>query len=380
MYVSDSWAGSRLRSGVRLGLGSSLAAVALVGHLADPDAGTLQVYNAIGAVLWLALAGVVAFTLVQGRFGRAWWWESLASILLLVATLIAQFSILGDLSGDVAVVGYIIFYLIELRGVVQSSPAWYAALAIAGVTVVASLAMADVEAATPEGQISNGGEALLWAAAQVLRFGGLVQQRPVTSTGEFFGFIVILAAVLFSAVMLSSITAWAVRQSTNKRESDDERVRRQVRAVLVEAGVISEPEETEWEDVPRLYIDVDDVVGRQPRHWLRSRRAVTEEFLRELSGSQTLAQLRREVPPDTRVVAVLKSSVEVDAHDVELDDAIVVHVVEHHSVSDWINDHARLGDRVVTGQARLVKELTEREVEVLSPTWPASDDDARKRP
>lgn len=367
MYVSDAWAGNRLRSSVRLALGTALAAVALTAHLVDPSPEKLEVYYWIGGVLWFALAAVAVVTLVLGHFGWTWWRESLATIILLIATAVARFTVIGSYSGDVAVMGYIIFYLIELRGVVRTSPAWYAALAIAGVTVVASLAMADVEASSPQAQITNAGEALLWAAAQVLRFGGLVQQRPITATGEFFGFVVILAAVLFSAVMLSSITAWAVRQSANKRESDDERIRRQVRAVLVEAGVIGEPAETEDDDSPRLFIDVDDVVGRQPRNWLRSRRAATEQFLRELSGSRWLDDLLNDAPSGTRVIAVLKSSAGVDVGDVEVDDSIGIHVVERDSVASWIDDQARFGDRVVSGQPRLVNELTERQVEVISP-------------
>lgn len=363
MYVSEIWAGGRLRSAVRLGLGSLLGAVVLVAHVLDQSGTSLTVYYAIGTVLWLALGAFTMSVLVRRGFSRSAWIESIASLLLLVGVAITRFTLLGNLSGDVGVVCFIVFYLAELRGVVRTHPGWYAALAIAGTTVLASLTMAEVEEESPEATISDGGVALLWASSQLFRFGTLVEARPVTGMGQFLGVLVILSGVLFSAVMLSAITAWVVRQGDHGR--DDERIRHHVRGALIDAGLLQEdaapPVPAEG---PRLLIDVDDVVGRIPRNWWRSRRLATQDYLATLAEDPRV--LAWADPPRRAVVAVIDRSTGVDVDD-DTPRAGFTVVVAAQAAHEWIDDQARAGDAAVIGNAEVAGRLAARGVGVIAP-------------
>lgn len=364
-HVSAEWSGARLRSVTRLALGTGVAAAALAIDVVDPLPPARQIYYVAAVVLWLALA-VCSMAFIWDGGGRwAAWQENLASLLVLAGAVIAGTGIAGVFGGDIAVVTYALFLVIELRGVVQTSPAWYAALSIAGVTLVASLAMADVEATSPKAQISNVGEALLWSVSQVLRFGALVQNRPVTTEGEFLGVFVILSGVLFSAVLFSSITAWAVRQG-QREPVPGERVRDEVRAVLLEAGLLTLDTTGERED-GRLWalVDVDDIVGRRRRTWLRSRRRAVSEYLASLPDDDVLIRSLGGDPGTMTVRCVLVSGT---GPNLETDFAEPGRVVEVSDVSAWIEDHVVSGDVVVTNRPDLAKALADRGVTVVPGT------------
>jgi len=373
VYVSHAWAGSRLRSAVRLALGTTLGVISLAVHVADLKGTPLAVATVLGGAVWIALFGVILGTLVRGGFRWPTWRESVPSLLLLVSVLIARFSWLGLFSGDVAVACFIAFYLIELRGVVRSSPGWYAALAIAGISILASLAMAEVEADHPNATIRDGGSALLWAMGQLFRFGVLVNERPVTQTGEFFGIVVIFAGVLFSAVMLSAVTAWVVQQGgQDHRERDEERYRRHVREALRDAGLLQDETVEHDEDIPRVFVDVEEVVGRIPRYWWRSRTAATREFLNAMPDDPGLTWLASSGGHSRKLVAVLHSTV-LSAGEVDTDPGAGISVVVTAEQSGrWIDERAREGDVVVTGNVEHSEGLTERGVVVIAPSALAS--------
>lgn len=369
VYVSHAWAGSRLRSAVRLALGTTLGVLALLAHVFDLSGALVDV---LAGLVWVALFGVTLGMLAQGGFRWPAWREAVPSILLLASILVARFGWLGMFSGDLAVCCFIVFYLIELRGVVRSSPGWYAALAIAGISVLASLAMAEVEAEAPDATIKDGGAALLWAMGQLFRFGTLIQARPVTQTGGLFGVVIIFAGVLFSAVMLSAVTAWVVRHGgQGNRQRDDERYRQHVRDALREAGLLHD-EVVEEEDVtPRVFINVEEVVGRVPRHWWRSRASATQEFLEGLPEDLDLA-VGDASDGRRRVYAVVPAAV-VSPGDVDTDPAPGLSVVVTTEETDrWIDGRVREGDAVVTGNAEHSARLAERGVVVISPTALAS--------
>jgi len=370
VYVSHAWAGSRRRSAVRLALGTTLGAFTLVAHVYDLSGVPVDV---VGGVVWIALFAVTLAMVVRG--GSRWpaWREAVPSILLLASVLVARFGWLGLYSGDVAVCCFIAFYLFELRGVVRSSPGWYAALAIAGISVLASLAMAEVEAEEPNATIRDGGTALMWAMGQLFRFGSLLQERPVTQTGGFFGVVIIFAGVLFSAVMLSAVTAWVVRQGgQGNRQRDEERYRQHVRDALREAGLLQdEVAEDEADDTSRVFINVEEVVGRVPRYWWRSRASATREFL---EGLPEVVDLARGDATDggRRVYAVVQAAV-VPTGDVDTDPAPGLSVVVTTEETDrWIDGRVREGDAVVTGNAEHSVRLAERGVVVVSPIALAS--------
>lgn len=373
VYVSHAWAGFRLRSAVRLALGTTLGFVSLAVHVFDPQGVALVATTALGGVVWLALLGANLGMLIRGGFRWPAWRESVPSILLLVSALIAWYGWLGMLGGDVAVGCFIAFYLIELRGVVRSSPGWYAALAIAGISVLASLTMAEVEADAPNATIKDGGGALLWAMGQLFRFGSLIDERPVTQTGAFFGVVVIFAGVLFSAVMLSAVTAWVVQQGGHDhRERDEERYRRHVREALRDAGLLQDEAAEEDDDIPRVFVDVEEVVGRIPRYWWRSRASATREFLDGLPDNPGLAGLASSDGQPRELVVVVHSSV-LSAGDVDTGSGPGPSVVVTAEASDrWIDDRVREGDAVVTGNAEHSQRLAERGAVVISPSALAS--------
>ena len=92
MYVSHAWAGSRLRSAVRLALGTTLGAFTLVAHVYDLSGVPVDV---VGGVVWIALLAVTLAMVVRG--GSRWpaWREAVPSILLLASVLVARFGWLG---------------------------------------------------------------------------------------------------------------------------------------------------------------------------------------------------------------------------------------------------------------------------------------------
>jgi hypothetical protein len=349
---------------VRLVLGVALGVVAMAPNLLDLSVSQSVPYLVLGSALIVALLCVVMVTLVGGGFTRRAWLEVAPSIFLVALVVFVSAGLWlplgrwGPWSGDILVVGFVFYYLLELRGVVKTHPTWYAGLAIGGILVFISLAMADVEAAAANRQITNAGQALIWAAAQVFRSTALVDVKPITAPGEVLGFIVILTSVFFAAVLFSAITAWAVRQGAHRdREaSGDEAIREQVLAALRQAGVVpAEPGPERPED--RCLVDIDWIAGTRRGAWWRSRRESNAEVLARIADSCDETQARR-------IVAVVQGDGRDDA---ERDRTHAIQVEATVDIVAYLSAEAHPGDTVVTARPELVDALTEEGIEVEAP-------------
>ena len=364
MYVDPAWAGPRFRSAVRLVLGVALGVVAMLPNLLDLSASQAFPYAVLGSLLLVTLFAIVIFTLVRGGFSKHAWGEVAPSLFLVALVSIVSADLWlpvgrwGAWSGDILVIGFVLYYLVELRGVVKSHPAWYAGLAIVGITVFISLAMADVEAAATNRQITNAGQAMLWAAAQVFRSTTLVDVKPITVTGEVLGFVVILASVFFAAVLFSAVTAWAVRQSAqrDRQARRDDEIREGVLAALREAGVLS-PEPAPELPENRCLIDVDWIAGTRKGSWWISRRESNAEVLTLIAESSDEAD-------GNRLVAVVYG----DRNDYDDDHRIeAIAVEETDDIMAFMRAQAHPGDCVVTARPGLVADLAAAGVEVEAP-------------
>jgi hypothetical protein len=319
-------------------LGISLGIVGMVPQLLDLSWDQTVPYIVMGSLVVIALASVVVLTLVREGFTRHAWVEVAPSIFIVALVtgmcvpLWVTSGTLGPWSGDVLVIGFVIYYLAELRGVVKSHPTLYAGLAISGIVVVISLAMADAEAEAQNRQITNAGDAMLWAAAQVFRSGMLVDAKPITPSGAVLGFVVILTSVFFAAVLFSAITAWAVRQGANRdrQASGGDAIRESVLAALREAGVIEADPEPDV-GTPRLWIDIDWIAGTRRGKWWFARHATAAEVLALLEAAPDI----REVPG---VIAVVHGSADRE-WDIESTDSIQVEVAS--DVVAWMLEIGR---------------------------------------
>jgi len=368
VYVSAQWTGNRLRSAVRLGLGILLIADTVLPDVIDVPLDQLAPYYVFGTVVWALLLGTVLWTLIEGRFARRVWLEVIGSLALLVGAFIARFALLGVWSDDAAVTGCIIFYLVELRGIIRSNPALYAACALAGAVFLAAVSMADAEEDQPGATITTAGKALIWGVGQVLRFGTLVNEKPMTSAGEFLGMLVILSGALFAAVLISSITAWAVRQ--NDRAHSGNSVRQQVMEALIEAGLATEPHPLPDSTADsRVFIDVDHYVGSQPRNWFRSRLLATSDALDAVRDGRMASIVESDAHP-RELVAVLEGPSATFAEAEYDDEWDFVRIDAGSSADDWILKHATVGDLVITGDAHLQKSLAKEGIPFQ--TWPSA--------
>jgi len=356
MYLSARWSGNRLRSILRLILGSALSLVVILPDVADTPISRATPFFIAGSIFGLALLAVAIATLAAGKFKARAWKEVIATLVLLITSLINGVVPTWVWSDELAVAGFIVFYLYELRGIVRSNPALYAALAIAGIICVASVSMADAEEVSPDATITSAGVALTWAISQVLRAGAVVDVEPVTPAGDVLGFIIILSGVLFTAVLISSVTAWAVRKGSS---SSADSIRQQVRQALVDVGLVSDPHAPEEaESRRRVFVDVDHFVGSRPRNWWRSRILATEDLLNELVTAD-LADLAPEDGRPVILVAVLEGPSAELATDLR-DPSWTFDLVEAGaSADDWLLEHATPADLVITNDRHFAERLND---------------------
>lgn len=356
MHVSSRWAGTRLRAAVRLVVGAALGAVALIPDFLDLGAEAAAPFRGATAILSAILLAEAVALLITGRLRAAAWREVTPTVILLISVTITTFHLLGGWSGEVAVVGLIVFYAAELRMVVPARPAVYAALVIIGVVGVASLAMADSEAGAQSPEIRNAGDSLVWAVSQIFRAGVLVDVKPVTRTGQFLGFVVIAAGVFFAAVIFSAVTAWAVRE--RQIAQDDARIREQVLAALREAGLVAPaPSLAVAVSEPRVLLDVDDIVGRVPRMWFVPRPEAVGSFFEDASSLSPRS--------DRRVVAVVTpDTVPTDS---ARDRSSLDLVVSTDGAVAWLHAQVRSGDIVVSGNRRVAEAALESGAHIVPP-------------
>lgn len=349
---------------MRLVLGMTLGIVGMIPNLLDLTWTQTIPYIAVGSLVAIALVSVVVLTLIREHFTRRAWAEVGPSIFILVLVTVlcvplwVTVGVWGAWSGDVLVVGFVVYYLLELRGVVKTHPVWYAGLAIGGILVFISLAMADVEAAASNRQITNAGQAMIWAAAQVFRSTALVDVKPITGPGEVLGFIVILTGVFFAAVLFSAGTAWAVRQGAHRDQeaSPDREVRDEVLAALREAGVLSDSSGSAPPQ-PRWLVDVDWIAGNRRGALWNSREELNAEVLTLLDGHSGELDGRQ-------IVAVVLGRAAAGDGDRAFQS---LQVDRTDDIASYLRTHLHDGDVVVSSRPHLVEELADEIVEVQAP-------------
>ena len=358
MEVSAGWAGPRLRSAIRLALCSGLATAVLLPSILDNVPRSRESgFLVLGAAFAIALIAAAIATIRAERSSRAAWIEAapaVAVVAVLVVGLLLDWEPLAPWLGDAFVAAFVTFYLLELRGILTANPVAYVALALGGLIVIVSLVMADVEAEADDRQITNAGQAMLWALAQVFRSGALIDIYPVTPPGARLGFIVILAGLLFSAVLFSAVTAWAVRFGRSRDEqSNDRHIRDQVLAALEEAGLVAPAPEHERE--AKLFVDVDWLAARRRWGWWTSRERTTAECLGMLEAALAASA-------ESRVVLV------VDDRAFHADGTALqggrVSVKPVPDPAKYIRQSAQIGDAVISGRGSLADTLADKGVVV----------------
>jgi hypothetical protein len=288
--------------------------------------------------------------LAAGRFRGPAWGEVGPVFLLLVGVAQTYLSLFGGWSGDLAVLAFIVFFMLELRHVAKGQPTLYALAAITGVTVVVALMMADAEQEFAESKIKSGGQALFWVASQIFRFGTLSEVKPVSASGNVLGIVAIISGVLFAAFLFSAVTAWAVGTTAHESEREmSSTVREAVREALIEAGVIPRQAE-EVRQMQRLVIDVDRVVGHEPRTWWSDRGPAIERFVRAAPNDERILHAAQAVECRPALLVSRRSGAWVDQENPDEDmGANLDLIVIDGDINHWIANYLDSSDVVVTG-------------------------------
>jgi len=90
---------------------------------------------------------------------------------------------------------------------------------------LSAIAVLDVEQDRPDANITTFGDALWWAATTVTTV-GYGDRYPVTTTGRFIAFVLMLAGIALVGVITASVAAWFV-SSIQKEQADDEAPKRE---------------------------------------------------------------------------------------------------------------------------------------------------------
>ena len=256
-------------------LGGALASVVLLQDAANLSAapGEAPPYEVVGWAAWVVLLLWTLVILISGHFSGARWRETVVTLIVLAGT-VAHF--IASAAGRVVpwlLLLFIALLVVTIRGIRPMHPILIAIVEIAVVIVVVALQMVVAEKQSPKATITNLSDALIWTAGGIFHFDGLLSTNPVTPEGKFLGALAIIVGILLAGAIFTAVTAWIVQTGPHgMRGQSAPNVDDAVRQALIEAGMLPQPAENlphvdEHPADPRFIIDVDRVVGSQPRTW-----------------------------------------------------------------------------------------------------------------
>ncbi|MBU6311579.1 MAG: hypothetical protein KGN38_03520 [Actinomycetales bacterium] len=391
MYVSDEWSGDRPRRLVSILLASLFVALLAIPYLRDltddngqPSGGSTPWFIAAGVAGVLLLASAV-YSFVKARTPRTGLLEALPSVIVLLAPVPG---LLG-LQPELGLIPVLVAFLLMIRDLARGHAMAFSIIAILGILLVSSVFMADVEDEAGEGRMKHWWQAMFWGAGQIFRFHRSVSMyAPKTDLGNWIGLAVVAAGVLFSAVLLSALTSWAVNSA--RKGKDDKATAKLIasavdraveRALLATSGpeaaaafsaASAAPPESAPEPMPgerRVWIDVERVVGSGPLAWWQSRRVTVPAYVERLRASDPSALPTLVDGERALLVAVVegggRSEAEGESVTASGQRLLVVHAPG--STSDEILERVRAGDVVVTDNPELLRDLGERDVTLVAP-------------
>lgn len=265
----------------------------------------------------------------------------------------------------------------------------FSLIAILGILVITSVFLADVEEEAGEGNMKTFPQALWWGLGQIFRFHRSVSfYAPKTETGNIIGIAVVLSGVLFSAVLLSALTSWAVNSSRSRKDakSNDALIAKAVDAAVLRAvGATMGPEAAEafarasvpdpergpptQGDEVRVWIDADRVVGTRPRGWWESRRQSIPAFVDSLRerGAPGVSEITHGKP--ALLVAVVEGSgrAQPEGESTTADGQRLLVIHAEQTADELIEEQASAPDVVITDEPSLVQAMREAGVAVASP-------------
>ena len=384
MYVSEAWSGDRPRRLLGLLVGALYVVLLAVPFLRDYTAAAATPWIVCAAIVGLALLGTAIYSFMKARNWKTGILEALPALILLLTPV----PYLLGWQPEIGLVFVLTAFLLKIRDLARGHAMVFSIIAILGILVISSVFMADVEQEAGQGRMQHWWQAMFWGAGQIFRFHRAVgMYSPKTDLGNWIGIAVVAAGVLFSAVLLSALTSWAVNSSRKKNDAKsdeamiakavDAAVQRAVDAVLgPEAAAAIAASQSLDESMPsaqageqRVWIDVEHIVGSRPFGWWESRRVSVPAYVAELRASHAagLSGLDEGMRPLLIPIVEGSGCAEPEGESTTAAGARLVVVHAEGTADDDILERVRAGDVVVTDRPRLAEALLERDIKVASP-------------
>lgn len=395
MYVSDAWSGDRPRRLVTLILGALYVTFLAVPYLRDlpalagPTPESATPWFVAAAIVGVLLLGMCVYFFVKASSPKIGVLKVLPGILVLLTPVPA---LLG-LQPEIGLVFVFAAFLMTIRDLARGHAMTFSVIAVFGILLISSIFMADAEAEAAQGRMWHWWQAMFWGAGQIFHFNRAVDiYDPQSNLGKWIGIAVVLAGVLFSAVLLSALTSWAVNSSRKGKDAkandkliSDAVDKAMARALAVMSGpaaaaafvaASAKPEVPQPVPAPgeqRVWIDVERIVGSQPMSWWESRRVTVPAYVERLRSAGPSA-----IPPlsgSSRVLLVAvvegggRAEPEGETVTASGERLVVVHAAD--STADEIADRVRAGDVVVTDDPALLQTLQDHDVTVVAPVGSA---------
>lgn len=384
MYVSEAWSGDRPRRLLGLLVGALYVVLLAVPFLRDYTAEAATPWIIGAAIVGLVVLGTAVYSFIKARNWKTGILEALPALILLLTPV----PYMLGWQPEIGLVFVLVAFLLKIRDLARGHAMVFSIIAILGILVISSVFMADVEQEAGQSRMQHWWQAMFWGAGQIFRFHRSVgMYSPKTDLGNWIGIAVVAAGVLFSAVLLSALTSWAVNSSRKKKDakSDDKMIAKAVDAAVQRAiGAVLGPEaaaaiataQAHEESEPsaqqgeqRVWIDVDHIVGSRPLGWWESRRVSVPAYVAELRASRQSSWPRVDEGMRPLLIPIVEGSGCAEPEGESTTAAGVRMIVVHAegTADAEILERVREGDVVVTDRPGLAEALLERDVKVASP-------------